>query len=86
MGLDGHRRCGIVTEVTEWPVILGLDCVIAQTAPGVVEARDSTAAFLQRLRDTCVATAIYSSTRDCAPLLRAAGIEELVGVPSRLKP
>ncbi|KKC03847.1 hypothetical protein [Mycobacterium nebraskense] len=72
--------------MTEWPVILGLDCVIAQTAPGVVEARDSTAAFLQRLRDTCVATAIYSSTRDCAPLLRAAGIEELVGVPSRLKP
>ncbi|MGD1173213.1 trehalose-phosphatase [Mycobacterium seoulense] len=76
--------------MTEWAVIvdrryhdaviLGIDCVVAQTAPGAVEARDSTAAFLQRLRDAGVATAVYSSTRDCAALLRAAGIEELVGV------
>ncbi|MGZ4510915.1 MAG: hypothetical protein ACXVX4_06100 [Mycobacterium sp.] len=76
--------------MTEWPVavdrryhdavIFGLDCVITQTAPGVAEARDSTAVFLRRLRDVGVATAVYSSTRDCAPLLRAAGIEELVGV------
>nr|WP_231985694.1 trehalose-phosphatase [Mycobacterium sp. E3247] len=61
-------------------VILGLDCVIAQAAPGVVEARDSTAGFLQRLRDIGVASAVYSSTSDCAALLRAAGIDELVGV------
>lgn len=61
-------------------VILGLDCVIAQAAPGVLEARPSTAAFLQRLRDAGVATAVYSSSRDCAALLRAAGLDELVGV------
>lgn len=90
MSLDPRPPCGIVTLVTEWAVtvdrryhdavILGLDCVLARTAPGAAEAHDSTAAFLQRLRDVGVATAVYSATHDCAPLLRAAGIEELVGV------
>jgi alpha,alpha-trehalase len=76
--------------VTEWPatvdrryhdaVILGLDGVVIETAPGVVEARDSTVPLLRRLRDVGVATAVYSSTRDCAQVLRAAGIDELVSV------
>jgi alpha,alpha-trehalase len=89
-GLDQRLRCGIVTQVSEWPitvdrryhdaVILGLDCVVAEPVPGVVEARVSTAGFLQRLRDVGVATAVYSSTRDCEAMLRAAGLEELVGV------
>jgi alpha,alpha-trehalase len=88
--LDGRRRCGIVTKVSEWAatvdaryhdaVILGLDCVVAQPASDVIEARDSAAALLRKLRDVGVATAVYSTTRDCAHLLRAAGIEELVGV------
>ncbi|OBF59640.1 trehalose-phosphatase [Mycobacterium sp. 852002-53434_SCH5985345] len=78
----------MVTEVTEWPVtvdrryhdavILGLDCVVVEPAPGVVEARGSTAGFLQRVRDVDVATAAYSSTRDCEAVLRAAGVDELV--------
>ncbi|MCV7310410.1 trehalose-phosphatase [Mycobacterium paraffinicum] len=78
----------MVTEVTEWPVtvdrryhdavILGLDCVVVEPAPGVVEARGSTAGFLQRVRDVGVATAAYSSTRDCEAVLRAAGVEECV--------
>lgn len=76
--------------VTEWPatvdrryhdaVILGLDSVITETAPGAVQARDSTVPLLRRLRDVGVATAVYSSTRDCAQTLRAAGIDELVSV------
>jgi alpha,alpha-trehalase len=74
--------------VTEWPatidrryhdaVLLGLDSVITATASGAVEARDSIVPLLRRLRDIGVTTAVYSSTRDCAQLLRAAGIDELV--------
>jgi alpha,alpha-trehalase len=80
----------IVTEVTEWAatvdrryhdsVILGLDSVITETAPGVVEARDSAVPLLRRLRDAGVAAAVRSSGRDCAQALRAAGIEDLVGL------
>ncbi len=76
--------------MTEWPatidrryhdaVLLGLDSVITETASGAVEARDSAVPLLRRLRDVGVATAVYSSTRDCAQALRAAGIGELVGV------
>jgi len=76
--------------VTEWPatidrryhdaVILGLDSVVNETAPGVFEARDSTVPLLRRLQDVGAATAVYSSTRDCAQVLRAAGIDELVSV------
>lgn len=83
-------RCAIVREVTEWPVtidrryhdavILGLDCVIAQPAPGIAKTHDSTAGFLRRLRELGIATAVYSSTGDCAYLLRAAEIEQLVDV------
>ena len=76
--------------MTEWPatidrryhdaVILGLDSVVTETIPGAVEALDSTVPLLRRLRDVGVATAVYSSTRDCAQLLRAAGIDELVDI------
>ena len=80
----------IVKEVIEWAatvdrryhdaVILGLDSVITETAPGVVEARDSAVPLLRRLRDAGIAAAVYSSGRDCAQALRAAGIENLVGL------
>ncbi len=76
--------------MTEWPatidrryhdaVILGLDCMVTETAPATVETRDSTVPLLRRLRDVGIATAIYSSTRDCAPVLHAAGIDDLVSV------
>ena len=76
--------------MTEWPatvdrryhdaVILGLDSVVTGTAPDGVEARDSTVPLLRRLRDAGVATAVYSPGRDCAQVLRAAGIDDLVGV------
>lgn len=76
--------------MTEWPatvdkryhdaVILGLDAVITEAANDGVEACDSTVPLLRRVRDTGVATAVYSAERDCAQLLRAAGIDDLVGV------
>ncbi len=61
-------------------VILGLDSVITETAPGVVEARDSTVPLLRRLRDVGVATAVYSSTPGCGRVLRAVGIDDLVSI------
>ncbi len=89
-GVDPGSQSGIVTEVTEWPatidrryhdaVLLGLGSVITETASGAIAARDSTVPLLRRLRDVGVATAVYSSTPDCAQVLRAAGIDELVGV------
>src|SRR6516225_1912572 len=89
--LTGAFAMGIVTGVTEWPatidrryhdaVILGIDSVVTETAPGVVEALDSAVPLLRRLRDVGVATAVYSSTRDCAQVLRATGIDELVSAP-----
>ncbi len=91
--VDRRLRCGIVTKVTEWAatvdrryhdaVILGLDSVITETASGtteIIETRDSTVPLLRRLRDVGVATAIYSSARDCAQVLRAAGIVDLVSL------
>jgi len=88
--LTGASAMGIVTEVTEWPatidrryhdaVILGIDSVVTETAPGAAEALDSTVPLLRRLTDVGIATAIYSSTRDCAQVLRAAGIDELVNL------
>lgn len=88
--LTGAGHWNIVREMTEWPVsvdrryhdavILGLDCLVAQPATGPVEARDSTAAFLRRLREVGVATAVYSASGDCAHLLREAGIDYLVDV------
>ena len=88
--LTGAFAMGIVTEVTEWPatidrryhdaVILGIDSVVTETAPGAAEALDSTVPLLRRLTDVGIATAIYSSTRDCAQVLRAAGIDELVSL------
>ena len=88
--LTGAFAMGIVTEVTEWPatidrryhdaVILGIDSVVTETAPGAAEALDSTVPLLRRLRDAGVATAVYASARDCAQVLRAAGIDELVNL------
>jgi alpha,alpha-trehalase len=76
--------------VTEWAatvdrryhdaVILGLDSVLTETAPGAVEACDSTVPLLRRLRDVGVATAVYSSGPDCAQAVRAAGIDDLVSL------
>ncbi|ORW26200.1 trehalose-phosphatase [Mycobacterium palustre] len=76
--------------MTEWPatidrryhdaVILGLDSVVDETAPGVAEARDSAGPLLRRLRDVGATAAVYSATRDCARVLRAAGIDSLVSV------
>ncbi|WP_443677752.1 trehalose-phosphatase [Mycobacterium interjectum] len=60
--------------------MLGLDSSVAETEPDRAEARDSTVPLLRRLRDAGVATAVYSPGRDCAQLLRAAGIDDLVGV------
>ncbi|BBZ45376.1 trehalose-phosphatase [Mycobacterium parmense] len=80
----------MVTKVTEWAAtidrrhhdaaILGFDCVVAETASGACEARDSTVPLLRRLREVGIATAVYSATRDCAQALRAAGIDDLVTV------
>ena len=76
--------------MTEWPatidrryhdaVILDLDCVVSETAPDTVETLDSTVPLLRRLREVGVATAIYSTSRHCAQVLRAAGIGELVSI------
>jgi alpha,alpha-trehalase len=76
--------------VTEWAatvdrryhdaVILGLDSVITETAPGAVEARDSAVPLLRRLRDAGVTAAVYSPGRDCFQALRAAGISDLVAL------
>ena len=72
--------------MTEWPatidsrchdaVIFDLDCVIAETAADAVEVLDSTVLLLRRLRDLGIATAVYSSSQDCAQVLRGAGIDE----------
>ena len=90
LGLDQRSRCGIVREVTERrvtidrryhdAVILDLDSVIAETAPGAGQVRDSTVPLLRRLQDVGVATGVHSSTRDCAQLLCSAGIDDLVSV------
>ena len=73
--------------MTEWPatidsrchdaVIFDLDCVIAETAADAVEVLDSTVLLLRRLRDLGIATAIYSSSQECAQVLRGAGIDDL---------
>lgn len=75
--------------MTEWPatidrrfhdaVFFGLDCLISDGSGGV-QARDSSAPLLRRLRDAGVATAVYCTGRDCARSLRAAGLAELVDV------
>ncbi|OBJ05570.1 trehalose-phosphatase [Mycobacterium alsense] len=59
-------------------VVLGLDSVV-ESGPGGVDACDSAAPLLRRLRDAGVATAVYSPSRDSAQALRDAGIDDLVG-------
>lgn len=61
-------------------VIFDLDCVVAVPAPDAVEALDSTVPLLRRLQDAGIATAIYSRSKDCAQVVRAAGIDELISV------
>ncbi len=61
-------------------VIFDLDSVVADTASGDVRAFESSVPLLRRLRDLGVATAVYSRSRNCAQVLRAAGIDELVSV------
>ncbi|MGO8853302.1 trehalose-phosphatase [Mycobacterium sp.] len=86
-------RCGIVTQVTEWPatidrryhdaVILDLCCVVAETASGstgTFESRDSTVPLLRRLQDAGIATAVHSSSGGCADILRAVGLDDLVSL------
>src|SRR5690242_7452277 len=75
--------------VTEWratidrryheAVIFELAGVVAGTDSGDVHAADSAVPLLRRLRAAGIATAVYSRTRNCAEVLRAAGIDELVG-------
>ncbi|HTX93936.1 MAG TPA: trehalose-phosphatase [Mycobacterium sp.] len=67
-------------------VILGLDCVVDETPPAAAQAvapRDSAVPLLRRMRELGLTTAVYSSTRDSAQVLRAAGIDELVSVVSK---
>ncbi|MEE6176239.1 trehalose-phosphatase [Mycobacterium sp. 050134] len=79
--------------MTEWPatidrryhdaVLLSLCSVVTETRSGdkeLIEARDTTVPLLRRLRGAGIATAVYSSTRDCAAVLRAAGLGGLVRV------
>ena len=76
--------------MTEWPVttdrrypgavILGLDSMVTKPEKSRAQALDTTVPLLRRLPDDGVATAVYSSTRDCAKTLRAAGISELVSI------
>jgi alpha,alpha-trehalase len=76
--------------VTEWAAtidrryhdaaIFDVAGVVANTASGDVRAFDSSVALLRRLRDVGVATAVYSCGRNCAQVLRAAGIDGLVSV------
>ncbi|MEB3981533.1 trehalose-phosphatase [Mycobacterium sp. 663a-19] len=76
--------------MTEWPVtidrryhdavILDLDCVVIEPEKGQLQAFDSAVPFLRRLRDGGIATAVYSSTRDCAETLRAAGFDGLASI------
>ena len=61
-------------------VIFDLDSVVAGAASGDVRAFDSTVPLLRRLREVGVATAVYSCSRKCPQVLRAAGVDELVSV------
>jgi alpha,alpha-trehalase len=79
-----------VTKVTERPatldrryhdaVIFDLACVVEETAPDTVQARDSTPLLLRRLRDVGIAIAVYSRDPGCREVLRAAGVDESVDV------
>lgn len=76
--------------MTEWPatidrryhdaVIFDLDCMVAEGGAGAVQVCDSTVPLLRRLREVGAATAVCSTTRECATALRAAGVAELVDV------
>ncbi len=82
-------RCGIVTDVTEWPatidrryhdaMILNLDGVLSAAASGGFRAADSTGPLLRRLREAGIGTAVYSATPIDARL-ECEAIEEFVDV------
>ena len=61
-------------------VIFDLDGLVADTPQSGVHAFDSTVPLLHRLREVGAAAAVYSSGRDCAEALHAAGIDEFVSV------
>ncbi|WP_420866044.1 trehalose-phosphatase [Mycobacterium lacus] len=64
-------------------MIFDLDAVVIDGASVGVRTFDSTLPLLRRLHDAGIATAVCSSTRctrDCARVLRAAGIHEVVSV------
>ncbi|BBX73072.1 trehalose-phosphatase [Mycobacterium shinjukuense] len=76
--------------MTDWPaaidrrhhdaVIFGLDVLVTDTASGGVRVFDSTVPVLRRLRDAGVATAVCSPTGNTAAVLRAAGVDEFIGL------
>ncbi|OSC24424.1 trehalose-phosphatase [Mycobacterium vulneris] len=76
--------------MTEWPatldrryhdvVIFDLACVVVETAPETVQARDSTPLLLRRLRDVGIATAVYSRDPGCRQSLCSAGLDGFVDV------
>ncbi len=90
--LTGVRGGAHRHKVTEWPatidrryhdaVIFKLCSLVAENGRqgGAIETRDSTIPLLRRLRDAGIATAVYSTVRDAAAVLRAAEIDDLVGV------
>lgn len=79
-----------MTEVTEWPVtldrryhdavIFDLACVVVETTPETVQARDSTPLLLRRLRDVGIAIAVYSREPGCRQSLHKAGLDDFVDV------
>ncbi|HTQ21861.1 trehalose-phosphatase [Mycobacterium sp.] len=76
--------------MTEWPaaidrryhdaVIFNLDCLVTDTASDGVGTFDSAVPLLRRLQEVGVTSGVYSSSRNCAKALRAAGIDEFVTV------
>ncbi|HJT95481.1 MAG TPA: trehalose-phosphatase [Mycobacterium sp.] len=61
-------------------VIFDLDGVVARGRDDVVTAFESTVVLVRKLTEAGVATAVYTSNRECAHILRAAGIGDLFAV------
>ncbi|WP_420847889.1 trehalose-phosphatase [Mycobacterium riyadhense] len=62
-------------------MIFDIDAImVTDTSSGGVRASTSTVPLLRRLQSVGIATAVSSSTRNCAHVLRKAGIAQLVSV------
>jgi len=61
-------------------VIFDLDGVVARGRDDVVTVFESTVALVRKLAEAGVATAVYTLSRDCENILRAAGIGDLFAV------